>query len=100
LPKTLRWQRVTGVTRDSEHGDAQINELAFAIVDTGGYEGHILQNGDFALVRLEKTTDGQLDMTDNEQTRNFTQQLEASYGLMDYDLYISQLMSQAHIVKF
>ncbi len=99
LPKALRWQRVTGATRDSEHGDAQINELAFAIVDTGGYEGHILQNGDFALVRLEKTTDGQLDMTDTEQTRNLTQQLEASYGLMDYDLYISQLMSQAHIVK-
>jgi peptidyl-prolyl cis-trans isomerase D len=100
LPRTLHWQRVIGATRDSEKGDAQVNELAFAVSDTGGYKGHILQNGDYALVRLEKTTDGQLDMTDNEQTRNFTQQLEASYGLMDYDLYISQLMSQAHIVKF
>lgn len=99
LPRTLHWQRVIGATRDSEKGDAQINELAFAISDTGGYEGHILQSGDYALVRLEKKTDGQLDMTDNEQTRNLTQQLEASYGLMDYDLYISQLMSQAHIVK-
>ncbi len=100
LPKTLHWQRAIARARDSDSGDAQINEVAFAIADVGGYEGRVLQNGDFSIVRLEKMTDGQLDASDNEQTRNLSQQLEASYGLMDYDLYISQLMAQAHIVKY
>lgn len=100
LPKTSHWQQVVGVTRDSEISDPEINELAFSISEVSGYEGHILQNGNYALVRLSKVADGQLDTTDTEQVRNLTQQLEASYGLMDYDLYISQLMSQAHIVRY
>lgn len=100
LPKASHWQQVVGVTRDSEVSDSEINELAFSIPEVSGYKGHILQNGNYALVKLNKVIDGQLDTSDTEQVRNLTQQLEASYGLMDYDLYISQLMAQAHIVRY
>lgn len=98
LPKTLHWQTVTAAGHDSDLSDAQINNLAFAVSDVGGYDGGVLQNGDFAVVKLAKITEGHLDTADKEQLRNLTQQLEASYGLMDYDLYISQLMARAKIV--
>lgn len=99
LPETLHWQYVTNASRDSEANDSQINELAFAMNEVGQYAGQELQNGDFVLVNLLKITDGKADMEDKEQIRNLTQQLESSYGLMDYDLYISHLMAQAKIVK-
>lgn len=94
----LQWQSITGANRDSDLSDAQINEIAFTARDIGSYHGGMLSNGDFAIVRLTKITDGHVDMQDKEQLRNLTQQLEANYGLMDYDLYISQLMTQAKIV--
>ncbi len=99
LPKSVHWKPVMAASRDSELTDPQINELAFSVGELGAYESISLQNGDFALVRLSKITDGHLDTEDKEQMRNLTQQLEASYGLMDYDLYIAQLMSQAKIVN-
>ncbi len=99
LPKSLHWKPVMAASRDSENSDPQINELAFSVADLGDYQSGLLQNGDFALVRLAKITDGHLDTEDKEQIRNLTQQLEASYGLMDYDLYIAQLMAQAKIVN-
>ncbi|MGV3739920.1 MAG: SurA N-terminal domain-containing protein [Gammaproteobacteria bacterium] len=99
LPETLHWQHVNGVSRDSDVSDAQINELAFAMNEVGQYAGQELQNGDFVLVNLLKISDGKADLEDKEQMHNLTQQLESSYGLMDYDLYISHLMAQAKIVK-
>jgi peptidyl-prolyl cis-trans isomerase D len=96
--KKLNWQNVVAANRDADGYDAQINDLAFTIPDVNAYAGGILQNGDFALVRLNKIQDGQVATDDKEQMRNLTQQLEANYGLMDYDLYISQLMAQAKIV--
>ena len=99
IPKTLHWQMVKAAGRDTELSNPEINELAFAVENEGNYEGSLLQNGDFALVRLTKISEGHLDTEDKEQMRNLTQQLEASYGLLDYDLYVSQLMSQAKIVN-
>ena len=99
VPKTLHWQMVKAANRDTELAHPEINELAFSVDNEGNYEGGLLKNGDFAVVRLAKITEGHLDREDKEQMRNLTQQLEASYGLMDYDLYVSQLMSQAKIVK-
>lgn len=98
LPNSLHWQTVSAAGHDSDLNDAQINNLAFAVSDVGGYDGAVLQNGDFAVVKLVKIAEGHLDTSDKEQIRNLTQQLEASYGLMDYDLYISQLMARAKIV--
>jgi hypothetical protein len=40
-----------------------------------------------------------MDMLDNEQKQSITQQLAANYGTVDYDLYTSNLLEQAHVVK-
>lgn len=100
LPSELHWQYLTAMTRDSDATDPQVNELAFSIAGVNGYAGRTLNNGDFVVVRLAKMAEGKMDWSDKEQVANIKQQLEANYGLMDYDLYISQLMSQATVVKY
>ncbi|MCR9192779.1 MAG: SurA N-terminal domain-containing protein [Gammaproteobacteria bacterium] len=94
----LRWQAVKAAGRDAESLDPQLNALAFSISKMGDYAGHTLKNGDFAVVRLTKIEPGKLNAADKEQLATIPQQVEATYGLMDYDLYIAQLMSEAKIV--
>jgi peptidyl-prolyl cis-trans isomerase D len=62
-------------------------------------EGRSLDNGDYVIVRLKSINDGNVDVLDKEQVASITQQIEASYGMMDYDLYVSDLMSHAQVVK-
>ncbi len=100
LPSDVHWNYLTAMTRDSDATDPQVNELAFSIASVNGYAGRTVSNGDFAVVRLAKMAEGKMDWSDKEQVANIKQQLEANYGLMDYDLYISQLMSQATVVKY
>ena len=97
--KALEWQKVTAASHDTELSDPLINELAFSLLEPGAYGSGLLPNGDFAIIQLSGIQDGQIDSNDKDLVRNFTQQLEASYGLIDYDLYISQLMSRAKIVN-
>lgn len=94
-----RWDTVKDVMRDSDSIDTRVNELAFSIAQTDQYGGVTLENGDFAVVHVLKIADGKMDVLDKEQQANVTQQMEASYGLMDYDLYIDRLMNQAKIIK-
>jgi peptidyl-prolyl cis-trans isomerase D len=48
---------------------------------------------------LKKINDGQLNALDKEQVASIKQQIEASYGMTDYDLYVGDLMRKAKIVK-
>jgi len=96
----LQWHDVTQAARDdSESAPESINELAFNLAKAGAKTGHSLNNGDYVLVELKKINDGQLATLDNEQRASITQQIEASSGLMDYDLYINDLVSKAKIVN-
>jgi peptidyl-prolyl cis-trans isomerase D len=36
---------------------------------------------------------------DQEQEDSLSQQIESSYGMMDYDLYVSSLLSHSEIKK-
>ena len=95
----LQWQVVTEATRDSDAASVVVNELAFDLPRVGAQGGRSLVNGDYVLVHLKKINDGQLNTVDKEQVASITQQIEASYGMMDYDLYVSDLLSKAKIVK-
>lgn len=95
----LAWQDVNAATRDGDRNMAPLNELAFSLPRVGQETGGSLANGNFVLVRLKKITEGNLDTLDKEQKASITQQVEASYGLMDYDLYINALMNQAQVVR-
>lgn len=97
---SLNWHVVDNVGRDSDAVESRINDLAFAMSHTKEYAGVTLDNGDFAVVRLSHVHNGKLNSLDKEQIDNVSQQIEASYGLLDYDLYINRLMNQAKIIKY
>lgn len=94
------WHSVSNSPRESDKIDSTINTLAFKIPKIGTMSGQSLANGDFALVKLQKIQDGQVSNLDAEQVSSLTQQIESTYGTMDYDLYIEQLREQAKIVTF
>lgn len=96
---SLEWHDIKDAHRDSDVVPSIINELAFNIPNVGAQDGNELSNGDFAIVSLKKITDGRIESLDKEQLSNITQQIEANYGLMDYDLYLNNLMRNAKIVR-
>ena len=97
--KQLVWHEITEASRDSDKTDAMINDLAFSLSRPDSRDGRKLMNGDFVIVRLKKINDGNYENLDKEQQASLTQQIETSYGLMDYDLYVNNLVSKAKIDK-
>ena len=95
----LVWHPIVDAARDTDLTQVAINDLAFNIASTGSEKGLSLENGDYVIVNLKKINDDNLDLLDKEQVASITQQIESSYGMMDYDLYISGLMNKATIVK-
>lgn len=97
--KNLVWHKVADATRDSDKTDAMINDLAFSLARPDSLDGRKLMNGDYVIVRLKKINNGHYKTLDKEQQASIAQQIEASYGLMDYDLYVNSLVASAKIVK-
>ncbi len=95
----LQWSQVTAAARDADATPGKINEMAFGLDRVGAKVGRSLVGGDYVLVHLKKINDGKLSALDKEQVASITQQIEANYGMMDYDLYVSDLRNKAHIVK-
>lgn len=97
--KNLVWHNVEDAGRDSDKADAMINDLAFSLPRTNSQDGRRLINGDYVIVKLKKIKNGQYKTLDKEQRNSIAQQIEANYGLMDYDLYLNSLVTRAKIVK-
>jgi peptidyl-prolyl cis-trans isomerase D len=95
----LQLLSVTLASRDTDTAIDAINHMAFHIAGVGGTEGRSLDNGDYAIVFLKKMNDGKLTTLDKEHIASITQQIEANYGMMDYDLYLNDLMSKAAVVR-
>ncbi|KTD24505.1 MULTISPECIES: SurA N-terminal domain-containing protein [Legionella] len=95
----LQWRAVEKATRDTDKADPAINDLAFSLPKINSRDGRGLNNGNYVIVRLKQINDGQLESLDKEQQASIAQQIEASYGVMDYDLYINNLIQTAKIEK-
>ncbi|RUR16178.1 peptidylprolyl isomerase [Legionella sp. km535] len=95
----LEWKSVVQSSRDSDKADTVINDLAFNLLRPESRDGLILNNGDYVVVRLKRINDGKLSSLDKEQQESLIQQIEASYGMMDYDLYVNALLKQAKIER-
>ncbi|ASQ46813.1 SurA N-terminal domain-containing protein [Legionella clemsonensis] len=93
----LQWHQVEQATRDTDKADAAVNDLAFSLARTNSQTGRSVKNGDFVIVRLKKISNGQFKLLDKEQQASIAQQIESSYGVMDYDLYVNSLLSKATI---
>ncbi len=96
----LHWKAVTAATRDMDEALRVINEMAFKLPQVNSAVGRSLANGDYVIVQLKKISDGQLNALDKEQVASIKQQIEANYGMTDYDLYVRELMRKAKIVKY
>ena len=98
----LSWQSVLKATRgEVDHVSADINALAFSLPRaSGSIAGRAFDAGHYVVVELQQVHDGQHNSALNkEHIAHIASQLESSEGVMDYDLYIKQLLSQAAIVK-
>lgn len=94
----LKWLSVRHSSRDNDQVEPLINELAFNLLEPESREGIALANGDYVVVRLKQINDGNLSSLDKEQQDSLTQQIEANYGMMDYDLYEKSLINQAKVL--
>ncbi|HAT8179631.1 TPA: peptidylprolyl isomerase [Legionella pneumophila] len=95
----LEWHSVENASRDSDKANSLINDLAFNLLRPESRDGVILDNGDYVVVKLKRINDGKLSSLDQEQRDSLIQQIEASYGMMDYDLYVNNLLHHANIVR-
>ncbi len=95
----LEWKSVVESSRDSDKSEALINDLAFNLLRPESRDGVILENGDYVVVKLTKINAGKLSSLDKEQQDSLIQQIESSYGMMDYDLYVNNLLKHAKIEK-
>lgn len=95
----LTWSSVEQASRDSDKADALINDAAFNLLRPQSRDGIVLPNGDYVVVSLKHINDGNLSTLDKEQQDSLVQQIEASSGMMDYDLYAKSLINQAQIVR-
>lgn len=95
----LKWNSVAQSGRDNDKVDSLVNELAFTLSKPQSRDGVLLANGDYAVVKLKNINHGTFAKMDKEHKESLMQQIESSYGLMDYDLYVNSLMNQAQIVR-
>lgn len=95
----LQWKDIKNASRDVDNVSPVINELAFNLPRVGEKAGQSLVDGDYVIVSLNAINNGNLATLDKEQVSSITQQIEANYGVMDYELYINGLMSHAKIVR-
>ena len=95
----LQWKNIKKASRDIDSISPVINELAFNLPRIGEKSGQSLIDGDYVIVSLTGISDGNVAALDKEQVSSITQQIEANYGVMDYELYVNGLMSHANIVR-
>lgn len=95
----LQWKDIKNASRDVDSVSPVINELAFSLPRVGEKAGQSLVDGDYVIVSLNAINNGVLATLDKEQVSSITQQIEANYGVMDYELYINGLMGNAKIVR-
>lgn len=95
----LKWQSRTNASRDNDNSNTSITDVAFNLAKPNSRDGLTLENGDYVVVKLNQINDGQFDSLDQEHKNSLEKQIETSYGMMDYDLYVNNLITQAKIIK-
>lgn len=93
----LNWVPIIHAPRETEMAPELVNELAFDLARAAASSGDKMDNGDFVVVQLKQINDGTVESLDKEQLASITQQIEASYGVMDYDLFVNSQMTSAKI---
>ncbi|MBN1684335.1 MAG: SurA N-terminal domain-containing protein [Gammaproteobacteria bacterium] len=98
----LTWKKSSWMRSDSQGVNSEILAAAFTLARPSktqliSIKGLPLENGDFALVVLKDIELGSPEALTKSQHQIFTQNMEKSLGLMDYQLYVAGLMENAKI---
>lgn len=97
------WVNKKGVARDDATLPPAILTTLFkmSLAKNSGptFEGTVLDNGDYAILKLTHVEPGSMDNLDSEEQKLFEDEMEAAEGIVDYNLYVEGLMSHAKIVE-
>ncbi len=90
------------VTRDSDKVNTPINNIAFMLRKPESNKrrvvGHYLPElKAYVVVWLKGVTPGKVSTLDADTRANLLKQLEASFGLRDYDYYLKSLMKNTKV---
>ncbi len=94
----LSWMHAKDLTHDSDSPAPSVNDIAFSIARVGERSGLEIDKA-YVVVELTGIQNGKIQALDKEQISNISQQIEANSGVLDYDLYINQLVSNSKIKK-
>jgi len=98
----LSWRTQAQITQQALGDiDPMIVALAFQLpkVSEGKISaaGQVLASGDYVLVQLDKVSDGDWSGASKEERRILREQMENTFGLVDYEYYVQGLMESAKI---
>lgn len=78
--------------------DPLIAQKAFALPKIENPVGMVaLHNGDYAIVRVDKITDGSIDVLAAQDKESYQQGLAASLGQIEFNLYVSNAIASSEI---
>ena len=83
--------------------DPLIIRAAFSVVPNDGQLGTmglVLQNGDFAMVQVDKIYAGDSNSFDKKQLKSFKHNMAAVLGDIDYNLLVEDLIKQSKIKEY
>lgn len=100
LPAQYRWLSVTRESHVGESKNPIMRDLAFSLPKMHQLQGQFLPNGDYVIVRLKAIYPGAWTALDQTQRQALQKQLESTYGEMDYDLYIKEVVDAATIKRY
>jgi len=99
----LAWIDEKDIRREDNSANAEIQQIVFKMShpDKGkkSLRGIRLDSGDYALIELEAVKMGRSSDLNDEELKNFQGQVEAAFGIIDYDLYVYGLLQKAKIVR-
>lgn len=99
----LKWISQNNVRRDDSNLNLSILSALFKmspdVEKRPGFQGVILENGDYAVIKLSKVEPGSIDSLDQEEQKMFKDEMEAAMGIIDYNLYVKGLVHQAKIIE-
>lgn len=103
LQQAFKWQEAVEVSRNSRSPDIKLIEAAFDMPyqeALGTFKQVKLNNGDYAIVWLNKVTDGTHAHLSKQEVESFNAQLAKHYGELEFALYATQLIKEAKVEKF
>lgn len=97
----FKWQTLINATRYGSKASAAIVNAAFRLPRPADKSISCtnlkLPNGDYAVIAVTAVHDGNADNVNETEQRIYREQLENSYGQLDYSLYVQELVNKAKV---